>query len=71
MITVGRHINGITLNGLEYLLDDNGEIMQFRSKGKAKKWLFDAGCSADELYWLVFEQVKVDKEREADEHVQA
>ena len=25
MVIVGKHINGITINPLEYLLDDNGK----------------------------------------------
>lgn len=34
-IIVGRPINGISLNGLEFLLDENGEIMKFITKAHA------------------------------------
>jgi hypothetical protein len=34
MIIVGKHINDITLNDLEYLLDENGDIMEFESEKK-------------------------------------
>lgn len=58
MIAVGRHIGGITLNDLEYLLDENGDIMQFESESKAKEYLKDQGLTEDEIYWLVFEEVE-------------
>lgn len=29
---IGRHVNGITINGLEWLLDDDGDIMFFDRK---------------------------------------
>ncbi len=36
-ILVGKHINGIPLNGLEYLLDEGGvEAMRFQSEAVAK-----------------------------------
>lgn len=39
MIVIGRPINGVTLNGLEYMLDDNGEIMKFESGNVALAYL--------------------------------
>lgn len=36
---IGRHINGIVLNPLEYILDDNGELRLFNTVGDAKKLL--------------------------------
>ncbi len=36
MVIVGRHINGITLNPLEYLLDVNGEPQIFATQKAAK-----------------------------------
>ena len=53
-IIVGRPINGITLNDLEYLLDDNGEIMKFRSKEHAVAFLKKQGVSDDEIYYMSF-----------------
>ena len=35
MVLVGRHINGITINPLEFILDDNGEVMGFESEEAA------------------------------------
>lgn len=56
-IIVGRHINGITLNPLEYLLDDNNEPMIFDSEKEVKDFLKSKGFSDEEIYWLVFEEV--------------
>lgn len=53
-IIVGRPINGIPLNDLEYLLDDNGEIMKFRSKEHAVAFLKKQGVSDDEIYYMSF-----------------
>ena len=38
-IEVGRPINGISLNGLEYLLNDDGERMTFGSEEEAAAFL--------------------------------
>ena len=56
MITIGRHIEGITINPLEYVLDDNGEVMEFDSEDEAKAWLRKMGVSEEEIYWMVFEE---------------
>ena len=44
-ITVGRAIDGISLNGLEYLLDENNEIMEFNDVKSAKKFLKKHGAT--------------------------
>lgn len=56
-VVVGKHINGITINPLEYLLDDNDEPMEFESKETAKKFLRENGFTDDDIYWMVFEKV--------------
>jgi hypothetical protein len=57
MAIVGRHINGITINPLEYLLDDNDEVMEFISEDAAKEFLKGKGFTDDEFYSLTFEEV--------------
>ena len=57
MIAVGKHINGITINGLEYLLDDYGEVMTFDTEHDAREYLARQGMSDDDMYWLVFVKV--------------
>lgn len=59
-IVVGRHIEGITLNPLEYLLDDEGDLMTFESEEEAKEYLKEKGFSDDDIYWMVFEEVDVE-----------
>jgi len=41
-IAIGRPINGITINGLEYLLDDDGNEMCFDTKEDAMTFLRNA-----------------------------
>lgn len=36
---IGRYIEGICINGLEFLLNDNDELMQFPSIDDAKQFL--------------------------------
>jgi hypothetical protein len=59
MVIVGKHINGITLNPLEYLLDDDGKVMKFINENAAKAFLKEKGLSDDDICWLVFETVSV------------
>ena len=56
MIRVGRHINGIFLNGLEYLLNKKGDIRYFRTKSNAVKFLKSIGYTHEGMYFLSFEQ---------------
>ena len=39
MVTIGRHIEGISLNGIEYLLNEDGSVMRFASTPLAKEYL--------------------------------
>ena len=52
-VAVGRHINGITINPLEYLLDDEGDLMTFESEEKAKEFLAEKGFSEEDMYWMM------------------
>ncbi|MBD7970301.1 hypothetical protein [Paenibacillus gallinarum] len=46
---VGRCQGGITLNGLEFLLDSNDELMTFENEDEAKDYLKAQGVSEDEI----------------------
>lgn len=47
---VTRPVNGITVNGeLEFLLDDDGEIMMFDSPEQARSFLLASGVGIDGL----------------------
>lgn len=60
MVIVGSHINSITINPLEYLLDDEGNEMLFDSEESAREYLRQQGMTEDEMYWMVFEEVEHD-----------
>ncbi|TDY13437.1 hypothetical protein [Meridianimaribacter flavus] len=63
MIKIGRAIEGISLNGKEWLLDSNNELMTFDSVNDAKEFLKENGfdsLSEDELEDAFFyEEVEV------------
>jgi hypothetical protein len=42
-ILIARPINGISLNGREYLLDEENKEMEFKDKESAKQFLRDNG----------------------------
>ena len=42
-IVISRHINGITLNPREYLLDKKDQVLGFESAEKAKQYLRQHG----------------------------
>jgi hypothetical protein len=58
MIIVGRPINGISINGLEWLLDDDGEPMRFSDGNIARQFLLDNGETAENIYSYWFEDEK-------------
>lgn len=53
-IIVGRSAEGISLNDLEYLLDENGDIMKFKSKEHAIRFLKEHGADEEEIYFMSF-----------------
>jgi len=55
MVIVGRPINGISINGLEWLLDNDGEPIRFSDGDAARSFLLDNGESAENIYSYVFE----------------
>ena len=55
MIIVGRHINGITINPLEYLLDESGGVMEFAGEDVAKAFLKEKDLTDDYIDGLIFQ----------------
>lgn len=43
MIQIGRAIEGVSINGKEWLLDDNNDIMKFESQEMAIEFLKESG----------------------------
>jgi len=57
-IIVGRPINGITINGLEWLLDDAGNYeLRFEDEEKAKEFLTKKGYTEEDMEWFEFVDV--------------
>jgi hypothetical protein len=54
MVIIGRPVNGISINGLEWLLDDD-EPMRFIDGNTAKQFLLDNGEIAENIYTYWFE----------------
>jgi len=60
MITIYRYINGISLNGREYVIDEEDQILKFTNEKQALNFLSDAGVEAKdeeelEEYGIYFE----------------
>jgi hypothetical protein len=55
MVIIGRAVNGISVNGLEWLLDDNDEPIRFADGNAAKQFLLDNGECAENIYTYWFE----------------
>lgn len=56
-VIIGRPINDISLNGLEYILDDEGEIRYFDSIDEAKALLREHGYDDEDMEdYLVFKE---------------
>lgn len=53
-VIVGRYINGISLNGLEYLKNDADEVIYFVGVEAAKAYLREHGITEDEMEDMVF-----------------
>lgn len=62
MIIVAKHIENISLNDLEYLLDDEGNIKYFNSKDEAVEFLIDAGADEDDIEFFKFIDTVTQKE---------
>lgn len=58
-VIVGRHVEGITLNnGLEYLLDDEGNEMVFDGQPAAEAFLLGKGYALDDLQFMYFIEIE-------------
>lgn len=53
-VSVGRPINGISINPLEYLLDDDGNVMLFGDENEATNYLLSKGYEPEYIYWMTF-----------------
>ena len=56
MIIVGRPINGISINGLEFLLTENGEVKKFINTYQAIRDLKSCGATEEEIESFIFHE---------------
>lgn len=55
MVAVCRPLHGITLNTeVEYLLDEDGEIKEFKDVETAKEWLREHVITEETIEFLMF-----------------
>lgn len=57
-VVIGRHINGISLNPLEYASDEKGNILEFENVEDASRFLIEAGAMKADLFYYVFEDAE-------------
>lgn len=53
-VRVARAVNGISINGVEYLLDESGDYLEFDNKEDAECFLKDKGLTNEELEAIVY-----------------
>lgn len=49
MISISKPINGISLNGDEFLLDENDELLLFEDEKTALDYLHERGVTDEEI----------------------
>lgn len=59
MVIIARPLRGVSLNGNEYLLDENGEAMSFTTVQDAKNFLKQNDVSEEDIEaeGIIFEEV--------------
>ena len=49
MVIIGRPINGVWINGLEYALDDDGSLRTWEDRDSAETFLMTHGETAESI----------------------
>ena len=59
MVIIARPLRGVSLNGNEYLLDENGEAMSFTTVQDAKNFLKQNDVSEEDIEaeGIIFEEI--------------
>ena len=65
MISIYRYINDISLNGREYLLDEENQILKFTNEKQAFNFLSDGGIEAKDEEELEDYGIYLEREEEA------
>jgi hypothetical protein len=62
-VIIGRPINGISINGLEYLLGEHGRVKEFVDKKETARFLMDNGFLDEDLDSFIYEEIDTRKEK--------
>ena len=65
MISIYRYINDISLNGREYLLDEENQILKFNNEKQAFNFLSNGGVEAKDEEELEDYGIYLEREEEA------
>jgi hypothetical protein len=57
-VIIGRPINGISINGLEYALDEHDEVKEFADRKEAVRFLKDHGAQDEDMEFYIFEEIE-------------
>ena len=57
-VIIGRAAGGVSINGLEYLLDEKGQEMTFDSERAAREYLREHGIPESEIEGMAFIRVE-------------
>ena len=57
MIIIGKSINGVTINGCEWLIDSNNDYMRFNRIEEEQIFLFDNGYNEKEIEYFNFKEI--------------
>ena len=58
MVKIAKPVNGITINGNEYVLDDNGKAKTFKDEKTARLFLHQHGISDQNIKDMLIDFVK-------------
>ena len=61
LVAIGRPIEGVSLNGLEYAIDDFGNVQAFKSIDSAKEFLIGNGVEENDLDEFAFVSITVER----------
>ena len=65
MISIYKYINNISLNGKEYLLDEENQVLKFTNEKQAFNFLSDGGVEAKDEEELEEYGIYLQREEEA------
>ena len=59
MVIIGKPVNGITINGNEYVMDEYGNEMRFHNEIGARNFLYDHGMTDQDISDALIQFIEV------------